>query len=73
MKLDTIKVQVDIAKSKLMVFLAIAGGSWVYGLKENISLIFTVASWVAFVVSSFGVFVNIGKLSRYETEVFKNG
>ncbi len=31
-KIDLIKAKIDIAKSKLMAFLAIAGGSWIYGL-----------------------------------------
>ena len=71
-QLDRLKIQVDIAKSKLMAFLAIAGGSWVYGLRPDINAVFIIAAWLVFTVAVFGVFVNIVKLSEYE-KMLKKG
>ena len=66
--MEKIKVEVDIIKTKLLTFLTIAGGSWVYGIKyvgESISLIL----FIVFVLSVVGVFKNLMKLSEIHSKI----
>jgi len=67
-KIDIIKVEVDIVKSKLLVFLAIAGGSWFYAFKIDNS-VFTTVLFISFIVASYGVFANMLKLSDLHKEL----
>lgn len=52
----------------------ISGSSWIYALKFK-GDIFTVALFFGFIVSGFGVFSNLLKLSDLQKELkgFKNG
>ena len=63
-KIEILKVEVEIVKSKLLAFLAIAGSSWVYAYKgeEILSLLL----WVSFTVNAFGVFINLTKLGKLQ-------
>jgi len=67
-KIDIIKVEVDIVKSKLLVFLAVSGGSWVYAIRTN-EVLFKIFLFICFVVTSYGVFANILKLSDLDKEL----
>jgi hypothetical protein len=67
-RVEIIKVEVEIVKSKLLTFLAISGGSWVYAFKIDNS-IFTTVLFVSFIVSSYGVFANMLKLSDLHKEL----
>ncbi len=66
-KLEIIKVDVEIVKSKLFTFLAVASGSWLYAYKsgELLSLIL----WVSFTINAFGVFINLTKLSKLQNDL----
>ena len=61
------KVKVDIAKTKLLFFSAIVGGT--YGMIEKFSITFLVYI-VLFILSIIGVLVNFKKLNDYEKGVF---
>jgi hypothetical protein len=61
-------VNIEIVKSKLFTFLAISGGSWVYAFKIDDSL-FQKVLFVAFAITSYGVFLNILKLSDLHAEL----
>ncbi len=61
-EIEIIKVEVEIIKSKLLSFLTIAGGSWVYGFKFG-DATFTKVLYISFAIASYGVFSNILKLS----------
>jgi hypothetical protein len=67
-RVEIIKVEVEIVKSKLVVFLAISGGSWVYVFKIDDST-FTTMLFISFIVSSYGVFANMLKLSDLHKEL----
>lgn len=67
-KVDIIKVEVEIVKSKLFIFLAIASGSWVYAFKVD-DRIFTKALYIAFAIASYGIILNIFKLSGLHDEL----
>lgn len=66
-KVDIIAKQAEIINKKIFVYLAIAGGSWIYGTKENgfIGLF----AFVLFMIVSIGVFVNLLKLNKIENEI----
>jgi multisubunit Na+/H+ antiporter MnhF subunit len=61
---DSLKIAVDIAKTKLAFFSAVAGGIW---FKIDLSLdVVNVIMVLAFVASVGGVFKNLLLLGRYE-------
>ncbi|HIP02574.1 MAG TPA: hypothetical protein EYG75_03570 [Campylobacterales bacterium] len=72
-ELEVIGKEIEIYKIKLLLFMAIAGGSWVYAFKLD-GLVFKMMLFSVFVLSSFGIFTNITKLSRAQEELkgFKN-
>jgi len=63
-EIDIIKVEVEIIRSKLFTFLAIASGSWVYAFKVD-DTIFTKVLYI----TSYGVFLNILKLSDLHNDL----
>jgi hypothetical protein len=67
-RIDIIKVEVEIVKSKLLTFLAVAGGGFVYALKID-DLLFKNVLFVCFAVTSYGVFMGIFKLSDLHNEL----
>jgi len=67
-KIDIIKVEVEIVRAKLLIFLAIAGGSWVYAFRIDNGA-FTTVLFISFIVASYGVFANMLKLSDLHKEL----
>ncbi len=73
-KLEIIGKEIEIYKIKLFLFMAIAGGSWVYTLKFT-SVAYKIMLIAAFAVASFGTFLNMSKLSNLQKDLerLKNG
>ena len=67
-KVEIIRVNVEIVKSKLFLFLAIASGSWVYAFKLQ-GKVFTIALFFGFIIASYGIFSNILKLGDLQKEL----
>jgi len=67
-RVEIIKVEVEIVKSKLLAFLAIASGSWFYAFKLE-GKVFTIALFFGFIIASYGIFANIFKLSDLQKEL----
>ena len=67
-EIDIIKVEVEIIKAKLLTFLTIASGSWVYAFKVDDAL-FTKMLYISFMISCYGIFVNILKLSDLHNDL----
>ena len=67
-KTEIVKVEVEIVKSKLLVFLAVSGGSWVYAFKID-DIAFAAVLFISFIVASYGVFANMLKLSDLHKEL----
>jgi len=63
-RVDLIAKKSEIVKTKLFVFMAIAGGAFVYALKESISLVLNFGIWLVFALSVYGIIVNLQKLSN---------
>ncbi len=66
-KADIIAKQSEVVNKKLFVYLAIAGGSWIYGTKE--SGLIGLFAFALFMIVSIGVFVNLMKLGKIENEL----
>ena len=62
-KIDIIGKEIEILKTRLILFLAISGGSWVYIFKLDL-LFFKLILVTVFFVSSYGAFSNTIKLSE---------
>jgi hypothetical protein len=52
----------------MLLFVAIAGGSWVYAFKFSENF-FAILLLVVFIVSAVGIFTNISKLSNLDKEL----
>ena len=66
-KADIVSKQSEIINKKVFVYLAIAGGSWVYGVKGT--TLIGIFAFVLFMIVSMGVFINLKKLSKLENEL----
>jgi hypothetical protein len=66
--MDKLKLKFDIIKTKLLIFMAIAGGSWIYTTqnKENIIVI---ESGLLFLLSSIAIGNNLAKLGELERKI----
>lgn len=72
-KVDIIAKQADIIYKKILIFSAIAGGSWIYGIKTNGYLGFII--WIVFVLAVVGLVINLIRQGTLymELEEIKNG
>ncbi len=72
--IDIIGKEIEIYKIKLLLFMAISGGSWLYALKID-GKVFTIILFLGFAISSYGIFSNILKLGDLQKELkgLKNG
>ena len=68
-KLDAIRAKIDLAKTKALSFLAIAGGSWIYIFKDNIPEIVKVGAVVVFILSTYGIILNFVKFSKLHSKI----
>ena len=72
-RVDIIAKQAEIIYKKVFIFSAIAGGSWIYGIKT--SGYFGLIIWVVFVLTAIGLVVNLTRQGTLymELEDIKNG
>ena len=63
--MDKLKLKFDIIKTKLLIFMAIAGGSWIYAIKTENQLIQYSATFL-FIITSYGIINNLTKLGDLE-------
>ncbi len=67
-ELEVIGKEIEIYKIKLFMFMAIAGGSWVYLLKYE-NKYFAVILVFVFAIATIGVIANTLKLSNLQSEL----
>ena len=67
--IEIISKKADIANKKLIAFLAIAGGAWLYGITPDKTSLITVLSSMAFFIAVVGLFTNIIKLSELQNKL----
>ncbi|MDQ7046196.1 MAG: hypothetical protein Q9M39_00625 [Sulfurovum sp.] len=68
-KIDLLVNRADLIYKKLFIFLAISGGSWVYGRKDKEKTIVRIAVFFIFILSSFGIIVNLLKFGKIQKEL----
>lgn len=61
--IDLIGKKVDIVKAKSLGFFAMAGGSFVYAIIEEISTLLNIGIWMVFALSVYGIIVNLQKFT----------
>jgi len=67
-RIDIIGKKLDIIKSKTLGFMAMAGGSWIYAIKSDVSVLLNFGTWIVFALSTYGIIVNFTKLGTlYKT------
>jgi len=59
----------ELIYKKLLIFLAIAGGSWIYAIKANQFDILAIVEWIAFVLSTIGVIINLAKYGKFQNKL----
>jgi hypothetical protein len=64
-KIDLIGKQIEIIKIKLFVFITVAGGSWVYVIKDDNSFLLNILLWFTFAICAFSLFLNMYRLGTY--------
>jgi len=64
-KIDIIGKSVEIIKIKLLIFISIAGGAWVYALKDGNLFFLKVILWLTFATCVLGMFTNMYRLGTY--------
>jgi len=71
-KIDLIAKQADIIYKKIFIFSAIAGGSWIYGIKSDSYI--SIIVWIVFVLGVIGLVINLTKQGTLykELEEIKN-
>jgi len=65
--MDNLKLKFDIIKTKLFIFMAIAGGSWIYVLKGDIYV--QILTSILILLASYGIVVNLIKLGNLEKRI----
>ncbi len=68
-KIDILVKRADLIYKKLLIFLAIAGGSWVYGLKNDQSVVLSLLVYSVFILSSIGIVLNLLKYGMIQKEL----
>ena len=68
-KIDIIGKKADIVSRKLIVYLAIAGGTWLYGIAPNKNVTIVILSSVGFLFASVGIYTNILKLTELQNKL----
>ncbi len=61
--IDLIGKKTDIIKSKSLGFFAMSSGSFVYAIKEEVSILLNLGIWIVFALSAYGVIINLQKFS----------
>jgi len=72
-KIDIIKGHIDLIHKKILVFLGIGAGSWIYGIsfiesENELKVFLSIPIFAIFLYSGLGLLVNMIKLSKAEIE-----
>ncbi len=65
---EKIKLKIDLIYKKLIIFTAVAGGSWIYGTKLSSSFV-SIFLFGFFSFVAIGIIINILKLNSIEKEL----
>ena len=65
-KINLLTKRAELIYKKLLIFLAISGGSWVYGLKSEQPPFLNVLIFLVFILSLIGIIVNLLKFGSIQ-------
>lgn len=65
-KINLLTKRAELIYKKLLIFLAISGGSWVYGLKDGQSTFLNTLIFLVFILSLIGIIVNLLKFGSIQ-------
>jgi len=68
-KIDIVDKKANIVNRKLIAYLAVAGGTWLYGISPNKNDIVVLLSSIAFLYSVIGIFISIEKLNELQNKL----
>jgi hypothetical protein len=68
-KIDLLVKRAELIYKKLFIFLAIAGGSWIYGLKDTEGTILRIFVLIIFALSVVGIILNLLKFGEIQKEL----
>jgi len=68
-KIDIISKKADIVNKKLIAYLAVSGGTWLYGINPETIPAVKILSSIVFLISVFGIFGSILKLSDLQKQL----
>jgi len=68
---DILKSQIDLIHKKMILFLSIGAGSWIYAIKfyESNEITLTIILSISFIFAGFGNLASIVKLSKLEKKL----
>jgi len=68
-KIDLLVKRAELVYKKLFIFLAIAGGSWVYGLRDAENTILRVLVLVVFFLTAVAIVLNLLKFGEIQNKL----
>jgi len=68
-KIDLLVKRAELIYKKMFIFLAISGGSWIYGLKDAEETILRIAVLFIFTLSALGIILNLLKFGKIQNEL----
>jgi preprotein translocase subunit SecG len=68
-KIDLMVKRAELIYKKLFIFLAIAGGSWIYGLKDTENTLLRILVFMVFFLTAFAIILNLLKFGEIQKEL----
>ena len=72
-KIDLLVKRAELIYKKLFIFLAIAGGSWIYGVRDTEDSLLRILVFVVFFLSAFGIILNLLKFGEIQKQLKEFG
>jgi hypothetical protein len=68
-KIDLLVKRAELIYKKLFIFLAISGGSWIYGLRDAEDTLLRLLVFFVFLLSSTGIILNLLKFGEIQKKL----
>ena len=68
-KIDLLVKRAELIYKKLFIFLAIAGGSWIYGIRDTEDSILRILVFLVFFLSALGIILNLLKFGEIQKKL----
>jgi len=68
-RFDAVKLKIELAKTKILSFLAIASGSWIYIFKDDIPNVVKFGAVIIFVLCVYGIILNFVRFGKLNTKI----